>query len=1217
MQSSKLCSSAIKLLCLVLFLTIGYARATTIRVPADQPTIQAGIDVASNGDTVLVAPGTYYENIDFKGKAITVTSSDGAAKTIIDGSNGGSVVKFTNKELRSSIISNFTLRNGSFSVGAGSTAGVLIGSSAPTVLNNIITSNVCSGIDVEFAAPLIQGNVISNTTSGNLPGQSCGVVGVVGVLLGGRYFIQPNLYPVVIGNTIESNRVGGGIEIWAADNTTIQGNIIRNNNNVSNYESGGITLYNSDAVSIIENLIYGNSSAAPALQGGAGIKLLPPGQSLGPFLAFIVNNTITGNFSSQSSPSATVSQVYLEGNLAQYVVVNNIINGANSGPAMVCGTAYNYLSLTPLVFDHNDIYNSQGPAYGGACPDQSGSYGNISAAPLFASPASGDYHVLQGSPTIDAGNNSSPLLPSKDFDKNPRLADSTGKGYPIVDMGAYEFAGQQNANPTLLTLTPSTYETYGGGSLTLTAKLTSANGTPTGPVTFFEDDTRIGAGLIDTTGTVTFAVQGLVPGAHAFLATYAGESSFTAAVSVKFYVLIDKYIPTLKLTSSANPALLNQPVTLTITATSPDNIVLSPITLTDGQTTLTTLTPNSNGVATFTTSAFTLGTHYLNASYAGDTAHAAANAFLNQVIANGYTTPSTLTSSLNPATIGQSVTFTDTVTFNGSATTSAPGTITFYDNNGTTLLGSQAITAQPNSTATATFTTSTLAIGTHNISAVLSSANAYASTATLNQVILGVPTTTALAASPNPTDALQPVTLNATVSSAVTTPAFTGSVTFYDGSTALSSAPVDSAGHATYTTSSLAGGNHLLHAVYNGDTTFASSTSFNVSETIRFLPSTTALTISPTPSVAFQIFTMTAQVSPLSSSPSNAPGCNCTVTFTANALPANLPSVVTVPVNNGLATYPFVLPVGTYTFTASFNGSTVFAPSNSAPVQQIVVPAATTTSLTASPNPVVQNKTLTLTAVIAAPASADLIGNIINFYDGTALLSTAPLNTKPLSNTATVTASTNTLTAGTHIITAAFAGNSNFLPSVSAPVTVTVTPQDFALAVSNPTMTIQTEHHLATRVTLTSIGAFADKISLACANLPPHASCTFDPASLQLLPNGTATANLIVDTDDVHGFRSSLSPQPRPGAHPLNPIAFGFLLPTGFLALPLLSRRRRPLPHLLLLIGAIVAATLSLTGCDGLYPASTAPGIYTIQVTAAGATSGLSHSTSIQITVTK
>jgi hypothetical protein len=65
---------------------------TIIHIPADQPTIQAGIDAAHNGDTVLVSPGTYYENIDFKGKAITVTSSAGAAVTTIDGGGNGPAV---------------------------------------------------------------------------------------------------------------------------------------------------------------------------------------------------------------------------------------------------------------------------------------------------------------------------------------------------------------------------------------------------------------------------------------------------------------------------------------------------------------------------------------------------------------------------------------------------------------------------------------------------------------------------------------------------------------------------------------------------------------------------------------------------------------------------------------------------------------------------------------------------------------------------------------------------------------------------------------------------------------------------------------------------------------------------------------------------------------------------------------------------------------------
>src|SRR5262249_12850331 len=90
------------LLCTIL--TIGAAAQNTIHVPADQPTIQAAINVASPGDTVLVAPGSYVENINFLGKAITVTSSDGAASTILDGGGVKSVVTFNSAESSGSVL---------------------------------------------------------------------------------------------------------------------------------------------------------------------------------------------------------------------------------------------------------------------------------------------------------------------------------------------------------------------------------------------------------------------------------------------------------------------------------------------------------------------------------------------------------------------------------------------------------------------------------------------------------------------------------------------------------------------------------------------------------------------------------------------------------------------------------------------------------------------------------------------------------------------------------------------------------------------------------------------------------------------------------------------------------------------------------------------------------------------------------------------------------
>src|SRR5215468_6415481 len=93
----------------LLLLTTSVFGGTIIHVPADQPTIQAGINAANSGDTVLVAPGTYIENINFMGKAITVKSSNGAKMTIIDGGGVAPVMTFSSSESASSVLSGFTL----------------------------------------------------------------------------------------------------------------------------------------------------------------------------------------------------------------------------------------------------------------------------------------------------------------------------------------------------------------------------------------------------------------------------------------------------------------------------------------------------------------------------------------------------------------------------------------------------------------------------------------------------------------------------------------------------------------------------------------------------------------------------------------------------------------------------------------------------------------------------------------------------------------------------------------------------------------------------------------------------------------------------------------------------------------------------------------------------------------------------------------------------
>ena len=98
-------------------LLLGLASATIIHVPDDQPTIQGGLNAASDNDTVLVAPGTYCENLNWPNThGIDLRSEAGEESTIIDGNSSGPVIRIsvTVNADSTTMISGFTIRNGMY-----------------------------------------------------------------------------------------------------------------------------------------------------------------------------------------------------------------------------------------------------------------------------------------------------------------------------------------------------------------------------------------------------------------------------------------------------------------------------------------------------------------------------------------------------------------------------------------------------------------------------------------------------------------------------------------------------------------------------------------------------------------------------------------------------------------------------------------------------------------------------------------------------------------------------------------------------------------------------------------------------------------------------------------------------------------------------------------------------------------------------------------------
>ncbi|MFH2001898.1 MAG: right-handed parallel beta-helix repeat-containing protein, partial [Planctomycetota bacterium] len=137
--------------------------ADTIHVPGDQPTIQTGIDAAVNGDIVLVAPGSYLENVNFNGKVIILKSSGGSEVTTIDGGYSadpdfGSTVTFNHAETSDTILDGFTIFNGT------------------GTLHQYTSSQefLCGGgIFCDIASPTVKSCVFDNNTAHRGGGVSC------------------------------------------------------------------------------------------------------------------------------------------------------------------------------------------------------------------------------------------------------------------------------------------------------------------------------------------------------------------------------------------------------------------------------------------------------------------------------------------------------------------------------------------------------------------------------------------------------------------------------------------------------------------------------------------------------------------------------------------------------------------------------------------------------------------------------------------------------------------------------------------------------------------------------------------------------------------------------------------------------------------------------------------------------------------------------------
>lgn len=355
------------------------------------PFVQPAIGVAQDGDTVLVLPGTYLENLDFLGKDIAVVSRDGPAVTILDGGNFISVVNVALGESRAALLSGFTIQhglgtgNGSYNIGGG----IRIYQASPTIRGNWIINNAAhfgGGIDCEESNPLIVDNLIANN------------------------FVGDNHLRHLTGD-------GAGISLYNSSAEIYNNRII---NNTAVRQGGGIAIQDNNGtglfpvnVSIVNNLIAGNSVNERA--GGA--------------LAFFFRGTVHlrgCTLTANRAPSADA--IFMTGAAATLNVANAIVYHNDAAAALdLFITASSTMNVA-----YSDIEGGVAGAtvLGGAALNDGG--GNFSAAPMFADDENQNYSLDPCSPCVNAGD------PAFDGAGELDLAGAARVFAARVDVGAYE-----------------------------------------------------------------------------------------------------------------------------------------------------------------------------------------------------------------------------------------------------------------------------------------------------------------------------------------------------------------------------------------------------------------------------------------------------------------------------------------------------------------------------------------------------------------------------------------------------------------------------------------------------------------------------------------------------------------------------------------------------------------------------------------------------------
>lgn len=587
--------------------------------------------------------------------------------------------------------------------------------------------------------------------------------------------------------------------------------------------------------------------------------------------------------------------------------------------------------------------------------------------------------------------------------------------------------------PTTTTITSNQNPSNEGTSVTFTATVAESSGSsviPSGNVAFYDGSLAFGAGSLNASGIATFSISSLCAGTHNITAKYAGDTNSLASQSAAVIQTVTQMPTKTSLATSNANIYAGVSVIFTAVVSRTDSIIpTGVVTFMDGTVSIGAASLDTTGTAAWTTTRLAAGTHSISAVYGGDTNNLASTSSILTEILQQISTSTTLAASADPASAGAVIQFTATVSASG-ANGNPPGTgspnggtfsgiVTFKD--GATLLGTSNVTEA----GIATLNISTLSVSGHNITAIYGGCTNYVGSAStpLLETITSATTSTVLTSSLMPSIAGKPVVLTATVTGNGGIP--TGTVTLIDsmsaGVTSLGTGTINANGIVSFTTSTLAVGQHTLTAVYSGDSKDNASTSALLVQIIQIATTSTNLVSSVNPSAFGANVTFTANIT------TNGGAATGTVTFSDGATVLG-----SVPVNGGAGVLnTTTLALGSHSITAAYGGDANDATSVTQALSQQVRQAGGVT-LVSSANPSIAGICVVFTATIAAPQGVAVSGTV-TFEDGGKVLGIGSVNAAGVA-----TFSIPSLVIGQHLIVASYSGDTNNQAATSNALVQTV-----------------------------------------------------------------------------------------------------------------------------------------------------------------------------------